>query len=292
MSLEQVDRLRAMLLARRGETPTIEERRARFEAQWAATPLPDDIVFTPTRIRDDLRGLWVDAPGGRQDRVMLWLHGGAFMLGSAQSYRDFGARLARAAGVRVLLLDYRLAPEHPFPAALTDTGDALDWLEASGLGAPQLAIGGDSCGGNLALAALQQRLGQNRPQPAALWLISPYLDLTHTGASIASRAERDPFIDPVGMPQTAALYLGGASPGDPRASPLFGPVKDLPPTLIQVGSDEVLFDDARRLANRLTDATFQEWVGMVHVWPLFAEMIDEGAWAIAQGGTFVAKQLV
>jgi len=99
MSLEQVDRLRAMLLARRGETPTIEERRARLVAQWAAPPLPDDIGFTPTRIRDDLRGLWVDAPGGRQDRVMLWLHGGAFMLGSAQSYRDFGARLARAAGV-------------------------------------------------------------------------------------------------------------------------------------------------------------------------------------------------
>ncbi len=281
-----------MLLARRGEAPTIDERRARFEAQWASTPLPDDIVFTPVALRDDLDGLWVDAPAGRTDRVLLWLHGGAFMLGSSASYRDFGARLARAAGVRVLLLDYRLAPEHPFPAALDDSAYAIAWLGQNGFGAAQIAVGGDSCGGNLALAAVQRRLLAGEALPAALWLISPYLDLTHSGASVAARAHRDPFIDPAGMPQTAALYLAGAVPDDPRASPLFGPVNGLPLALVQVGSDEVLFDDARRLADRLADGVFQEWVGMTHVWPLFAGRIDEGGWAIAQGGTFIAQQLV
>lgn len=292
MSLEQVGRLRTMLLARRGETPTVAERRARFEAQWASLPVADDIVVTPAHLGDQLGGLWIDAPGGRTDRVLLWLHGGAFMLGSSASYRDFGARLARAAGVRVLLLDYRLVPEHPFPAALDDSAAAIAWLVAQGFDPAQIAVGGDSCGANLALAALQQRLSTGDPMPSALWLISPYLDLTHSGASITARADRDPFIDTSGMPQTAALYLGSAGPDDPRASPLFGPVDGLPPTLIQVGSDEVLFDDARRLADRLTHVSFQEWIGMIHVWPLFAGMIDEGGWAIAQGGAFVARQLV
>lgn len=292
MSLEQVDRLRAMLLARRGEAMTIAERRARFEAQWASLPLAEDVVVAPARLDEGLGGLWVDAHGGRRDRVLLWLHGGAFMLGSSASYRDFGARLARAAGVRVLLLDYRLAPEQPFPAAADDCAAAIDALVAQGVDPARIAVGGDSCGGNLALAALQRRVAAGQPLPAALWLVSPYLDLTHSGASIAARAERDPFIDPAGMPQTAAAYLGDAAPDDPRASPLFGRVDGLPPVLIQVGSDEVLFDDARRLADRLPAVAFQEWIGMTHVWPLFAGMIDEGGWAIAQGSAFIARHLV
>lgn len=285
MSLEQVDQLRLMLLARRGETATIAERRARFEAQMAAVPLPPDVIFAPAK----QGGLWVDAPSSRADRVLLWLHGGAFVLGSAQSYRGLGAGIARASGCRVLLLDYALAPEHPFPAGLDDTLAALEGMISTGA---TVAIGGDSAGGNLAVAAVQARLDEGKSAPAAVWLVSPYLDLTHAGATVATRAPLDPFVDPATMPMTAATYLGAHDPADPRASPLFGTTEGFPPTLIQVGSDEVLFDDSRRFAARLTDCCFQEWIGMIHVWPLFAGRIDEAEWAIAQGGAFLRRQML
>jgi acetyl esterase/lipase len=289
MSIEQVDRLRAMLLSRRGQTPALAERRAGFEAQMAAQPLPADVMFTPVAMPGvACGGLWVDCPDSNRDTILLWLHGGAFMLGSALSYRAFGAALARASGCRVLLLDYRLAPEHPFPAALDDSVAALDALLALSL---TVAIGGDSCGANLATAAIQARLDAGQPPPRAAWLISPYLDLTHAGDSVVSRAARDPFIDPATMPATAQTYLAGHDPADPRASPLFGTVDKFPPTLIQVGSDELLFDDARRFAARLDACVFQEWMGMIHVWPLFSNMIDEGQWAIAQGGIFLQRHM-
>lgn len=285
MSLEQVEGLRRMLLARRGETPGIAERRARFEAQMDAVPLPPDVRFSPA----ELGGMWVDAPNSRADRIVLWLHGGAFVLGSAQSYRGLGAGIARASGCRVLLLDYPLAPEHLFPAALDATIAALDQVMATGV---RVAIGGDSAGGNLAVGAVQARLNAGKAAPAAVWLISPYLDLTHSGGTVTTRAHLDPFVDPATMPMTAATYLGDHDPADPCASPLFGTVEGFPPTLIQVGSDEVLFDDSRHFADRLPACVFQQWVGMIHVWPLFAGRIDEAEWAIAQGGAFLQREIL
>lgn len=285
MSLEQVESLRTMLLARRSGPPlSLEQRRAGFEAQMAMIPLSADAVFTSD---PELPGLWVDLPGGDSSAAILWLHGGAFVLGSSASYRDFGCRLAASSGVRVFLLDYRLSPEHVFPAALDDSDAALDRLTARGL---KLAVGGDSAGGNLAVAAIQARIAKGQTVPDACLLVSPYLDLTHIGNSAATRAHLDPFVDPATMTATAATYHGDADPADPRVSPLFGAINGFPPTLIQVGSDEVLFDDAKRFADRLLDVVFQEWVGMIHVWPLFA--IDEGDWAIVQIGSFVQRQLL
>lgn len=292
MPLDQIEALRAMLLARRGRVATLDERRAGFEAQFGDPPLPDGVSTTPVTLGDSLSGLFIDAEGGARDRVLLWLHGGAFVLGSSYSYRHFGARAAQASGVRVLLLDYRLAPEHPFPAALDDTSAAISWLLDQGVAPGRIAVGGDSAGGNLALAALQRHAAAGGPALGAMWLMSPYLDLTHSGTSIAARAALDPFVDPEGMDGTAATYLADADPHDPAASPLFGPVDGLPPALIQVGSDEVLFDDARRLAERIEGVVFQQWVGMVHAWQMFAAMLDEGGWAIAQGGLFVRRQLL
>jgi len=277
MSREQAAAVGAGMLARRGATVTIEQRRAGFEAQMGALPLPYGATVSPHD-----HGLWIDMPDSDPTRVILWLHGGAFVLGSSQSYRAFGAQLAAAAGARVLLLDYPIAPEARFP-------DALDMIVAAfdALSAPNIFVGGDSAGANLATATLQAHPGK----AAGCILLSPYLDLTHSGATVASRAHRDPFVDVTTMPDTAKTYLGEADPADTRASPLFGAVEDFPPTLIQFGSEEVLADDGLRFAGRLRAAqrevTTQEWAGMIHCWPIFADRIDEGAHAIAQMGAFV-----
>jgi len=280
MSLEQARRLGAMMLSRRGVPLALVDRRAAFEAQMNAAPLPEDARFTPAE-----GGLWVDVPESAPDAAILWLHGGAFVLGSSASYRGFGVRLARAAQARVFLLDYPLSPESPFPAALEATSMALARLQGEGFA--QIAIGGDSAGANLAVAAVQA----SQAKPNACLLLSPYLDLTHSGESVITRGSRDPFVDTSTMTDTAATYLGDADPADIRVSPLFGDIDGFPPTLIQVGSEETLFSDAERFAKRLDAAhfavTFQEWAGMPHVWPIFAGQIDEGAWAIAQMGNFL-----
>ena len=288
MSLEEVAPIAAMLRARRGQpAPPIEMRRAGFEAQMAGQPLPSDFVAERVEIAPGFSGLLcrTEASG---DGVIAWLHGGAFVLGSADSYRPFAARLAQACGAQVLLPDYRLAPENRFPAALDDAVATLAWL--AGRAGPT-AIGGDSAGANLALAALQARLGDGLAMPDALWLVSAYLDLTHSGSTVATHAARDPFVDAATMEPTAAVYLDGADPSDPRASPLFGVVEGLPPTLLQVGSEEVLLADSTRLRDRIEavggTAMFQEWAGMIHVWPIFAHAVEEGCWAIMQGGNFV-----
>lgn len=290
MPPEQLAPIRAGLLARRAAPPPpIEARRAGFEAQMAALPVDPEIAVE----RIDLGGVPAlrSRRGEPSGRVLLWLHGGAFVLGCAQSYRPFAARLARACGRDVIVPDYRRAPEHVFPAAHDDALAALEALGSHGYAMADVAIGGDSCGANLALAAVQSRIAAERSVPAALWLISPYLDLTHTGGSIVSRAPADPFVDTGGMDDTARTYLGDANPADRRASPLFASAAGLPPTLVQIGSDEVLFDDAARLRDRTEGAggraVFQEWAGMIHVWPLFAHVVDEGQWAIEQGGAFL-----
>ncbi len=281
MSLDEVAGLRRML-AERPPAATIEERRANFQAMAARFPLPEDVDVEPAELAPGLVGRWVRAPDAVPGRCVLYLHGGAFVLGSSTSYRELAGRISRAAQVEVFVLDYALAPERPFPAARDDVLRAAEALANRG---GFLALAGDSAGANLALTVAQER------PPDALWLISAYLDLTHSGSSVASRESRDPFVRPETMPMTATTYAGTADPADPRISPLFGPVDHLPPTLIQVGADEVLFDDSRRLRDRMEAAgrpvVFQEWAGMIHAWPLFGPMIEEGRWAVEQGGVFL-----
>jgi acetyl esterase/lipase len=285
MSLEQAEALMAAMRAHRSAAPppTLDARRQGFETQFAALPCDPECTTRPAEPEIGIPGLWVEHEGAQADRALVWLHGGAFVLGSSASYRAMGEALSRAAGASVLLLDYPLAPEHRYPVA---RDAVLAAVKAIAGRYDRLALGGDSAGGNLALSVAQHA---DAPALSALWLVSPYLDLTHSGASIASRASRDAFIDTAGMPATAATYLGDADPADPGASPLFGPVDRLPPALVQVGSEEVLYDDAWRLALRAPSACFQQWAGMPHVWPLFGHMVDEGRWAIAQWGAFLRQ---
>ena len=283
MSLDQARAIAAAMRAAPKGLP-LEVRRAGFEARFGALPLPEDARIEPVRLSPTLDGLSVSLPGGDPTRVLLWFHGGAFVLGSPGSWRRFACDVAAAAGVTVVLPAYRLAPEHPFPAAHDDALAACAWLDAGGFALERRAIGGDSAGGNLALGAIVAGASC-----AAAWLISPYIDLTNSGRSIAERRDRDAFVDP--DDGTAARWLAGASGRDPRASPLFGDLGSLPPTLVQVGSEEVLYDDARRLADGTRAVVFQEWVGQGHVFPLFAPQLDEGAHAIAQGGAFLRLQL-
>ena len=283
MSLEEAAAIAAGLRAApKGLAP--EARRAGFEARAAQTPLPADARFEPVEFAPGLTGLHVSVPESEPGRVLLWFHGGAFILGSSASWRRFACDVARAGRVSVLLPDYRLAPEHPFPAAYEDALACCAWLDAQGVAVEHRAIGGDSAGGNLALGALAAGA-----RFAAAWFVSPYIDLTNSAPSITERRARDPFVDP--DDGTAARYLAGADARDPRASPAFADLSAAPPSLIQVGSDEVLFDDARRLGERLPDAVFQEWVGMFHVFPMFAAVLEEGRHAIAQGGAFLRLRL-
>jgi monoterpene epsilon-lactone hydrolase len=241
---------------------------------------------------DGVDAFWFEPPNARPHKAMLYLHGGGYVFGSAQdTHRDLISRLAQTAECCVLAVDYRLAPEHPYPAALDDVLKAYRWLLAAGHAPRNIAVAGDSAGGGLAFALMLKLLAGGEPVPAALVTISPWTDLALTGASIAENAGRDMLIAEHHLVRAAAFYVGDADPRDPLISPLYGDVAHLPPTLIQVGSEESLVDDSRRMAARLKAAgvpvVMEEWRRMPHVWHLFARFLPEARAAIDHIGLFL-----
>lgn len=272
---------------------TIEEMRAGLES--VLTPVADDVVCTP----DAAGGVAVEfivAPGASETQVLLYLHGGGYALGSIATHRGMCGELSRASGMRVLSVDYRLAPENPFPAAVDDAVAAYQSLIESGYDAGSLAIAGDSAGGGLAAATLVAIRDRGLPLPACAALLSPWTDLAITGDSIAGRADRDPMIGGnTAIRDLAKAYLGDAPATTPLASPLYADLRGLPPLLIQVGSEEVLFDDAARFDVRArdqgVDSTLEEWDGQVHVFQCFFPVLPEGREAIARIGSFVKSHL-
>src|ERR1700693_1958500 len=210
----------------------------------------------------------------RRDRHILYLHGGGFVTGSSALYRHLTWRLAAAARARLLSVDYRLAPEHPFPAALEDAVAAYRWLLADGADSQRVAVIGDSAGGNLAFAMLLKLRDEGLPLPAAAVGLSPWLDLALNSPSLELNAEADPMLKAAEAPKRVEYYLAGADPRTPYASPLYGDPAGLPPTLLQVGSDEILRDDAVRMADKMRAAgrrgEIEIWPRMPHVWHLFA----------------------
>jgi len=284
------------LLKRHGRNDvTIEQKRR--HAATAARLVPKPPAGTET--------LAVDAGGVRADRVstrlseccrhILFLHGGGFIVGSPALYRHFTWRIASAARARVLSVDYRLAPEHPFPAALDDAVTAYRWLLADGAEPQRIAVMGDSAGGGLALSLLLRLRDESIRLPAAAVALSPWTDLALTGLSFKLNASADPLVSTEQARRFVDYYLAGADPRTPYASPLYGKPEGLPPTIIQVGSDEVLRDDAVRMADRMRAAgcrvELEIWPRMPHVWHLFAPVMPEARRAIERIGAFVTNAM-
>jgi acetyl esterase/lipase len=233
----------------------------------------------------------VTAPQSAPGRHILFLHGGAYIAGSARIYRHITWRFAVAAEARLAAIDYRLAPEHPFPAALDDAAAAWRGLLDEGADPRHCAVIGDSAGGGLALALALRSRDEGVPLPAAIVALSPWTDLAITGQSSRCNAVYDPVLKSDDLGMLAAQYLGRADPRNPYASPLYGDPRGLPPTLFQVGSDEILRDDSERMAERMREAgcdvTLEIWPRMPHVWHGFAPVLPEARRAIARVGDYI-----
>jgi len=274
---------------------TLDIEKEREETDTLATsfkPLhPADFVSVSA---DGVPAEWVVPAGAETERVLLHLHGGSFIAGSIASHRPLAASIAGACRARALLLGYRLAPEHPFPAGLQDTRRAYDWLLGQGYAPGQIVLCGDSAGGALAVGLLIQLRDEGRPLPAAAVLISPLLDLTFSSPSTKFNASRDIMLDLRKEALAMDLYLNGVDPRDPVASPLFADLRGLPPFLIQVGSDEILlsdctsFDEKARAAG--VDVTLEVWDGMQHEWHFAAKLMPEARQAVERIGEFVRRK--
>lgn len=265
-------------------------RRARIEEVAAVDAPPADIVFTPATI-GGVEAEWSAAPGVDASRVLLFLHGGGYCSGSILSHRTMASRAGAAAGMRALALQYRLAPEHPYPAALEDARAAFAALLAQGFSANDIAVGGDSAGGGLSLALMVAQRDAGLPLPGCAWLASPWVDLAMSGASMDAKDSVDPLIHRGYLEELSAAYRGSVPSDDPRVSPLHADLRELPPVLVQVGSAETLLDDAVRIAGRLGGADvpvrLEVWPHMIHAWPLWSARLAEGRRALASAGAFL-----
>nr|BAN08472.1 hypothetical protein [uncultured bacterium] len=275
---------------------SVEEARAGFEQVASMFPVDADIKREVVSA-GGVKAEWVSAPDADAGRAVLYLHGGGYVIGSINTHRSLAARLSRASNARVLVIDYRLAPEHPHPAAVDDSVAAYRWMLTQGLKSARIAVAGDSAGGGLTVATLLAIRDAKLPLPGAGACLSPWVDLEGIGESMTTKAGVDPIVQKAGLLQMAAAYLGGKDPRTPLAAPLYADLSGLPPLLIQVGTAETLLDDASRLAERARKAgvtvTYEPWEDMIHVWHLFAPMLDEGqhaVHAVDRIGEFVRKQ--
>ncbi len=287
-ALAIIDMLRSYPMA---NAPTLAAQRAAMDAMAALRPLPADVKCTPVDA-DGVPAEWIEAPGADPNRVVLYLHGGGYLGGSITSHRELTARIARASGARGFSLGYRLAPEHPFPAAVDDAVTGYRYLIAHGIAPRAIAIAGDSAGGGLTMAALLALKQAGDPLPGAGVCLSPCVDLEGSGASMTERDALDPMIHKDGLLDSARQYLNGADPRTPLASPLHGDLAGLPPLLIQVGTSETLYDDSTRLADKAraagVDVTLEAWDGLFHVFQIFGDL-PEATGAVEKIGAFIRQ---
>jgi monoterpene epsilon-lactone hydrolase len=283
------DAMKAMMES--GAT-TPQELRVVFEKFASGTPMPPDIKCEKVSA-GGVEAEWISAPTSSSDRAVLYVHGGGYVLGSINTHRDLMGRIARASGARVLGINYRLAPEHPFPAAVDDSLAAYRWMLAQGLAPNRIAVAGDSAGGGLTVATLVAIRDAKLPVPGAGVCLSPWIDMEGLGESMKTRAAADPVVQREGLLGMAAAYLGGQNARTPLAAPLYADLKGLPPLLIQVGDAETLLDDSTRLNDRAKAAgvktKLEVWPEMIHVWQMFASFLPEGQQAVDGIGGFLKE---
>ncbi len=291
-SKEMEDIIRFLQQSRqKGRQPDVAAIRAGLDQLSAMAP-PFEGVDLQTVDAGGVPAEWVFVPGNEENDIILYFHGGGYTAGSLATHRDLVSRLAKETGRRVLAADYRLAPEHPFPAAVEDAVAVYRWLlNDKGLAPDKIVVGGDSAGGGLTLAALVKLRDAGDPLPRAAFCLSPWTDLAVTGESVTAKAEADPFIEPQALTYLADQYLQGADPRTPLASPLYADLTGLPPLLIQVGERECLLDDARRLGDKAeaagVDVTIDVWDEMIHVFQSFAPVTPEGKAGIRRIAEYV-----
>jgi acetyl esterase/lipase len=272
----------------------VAEQRVIFEEMMAAIPVPADVT-TSTGSLGGIPVINVEVAGADPERVIFYLHGGAYAIGTAASSVGLASDLARRAGARLVTVDYRLAPEHPQPAAIEDAVAAYRGLLDSGVAASAVAIAGESAGAGIAAATLVALKHVGLAQPSAAVLMSPWADLTLSGDSISGKAALDPVLTPEGLARRAADYLADGDPAGELVSPIFADLTGLPPLLIQAGSHEILLDDATRLAAHAAAAdvavTLEVTPGVPHVFQGFAAILDQGEAALTSAGEFLRAQL-
>ena len=293
MADAEIAAIRAFLAALPADRDIVATR-ASYEAIGNQFPCAAD-VSRSTTLADGVPAEWTWTPGAGRDGALLYLHGGGYVIGSIASHRHLVSELGRAASVQTLAIDYRLAPEAVFPAAVDDALTAYRWLIGNGYAANRIAVAGDSAGGGLAVALLVAIRDAGLPQPACAVAISPWVDLAATGASMQAKAAVDPMVQRPGLVEWGALYLGDADPASPLASPIHADLAGIAPLLIQVGSEETLLDDAVRLAGVAGAAQVPVRLdvapGMIHVWHFFHPMLAPARDAIAVAGQFIAGHI-
>jgi acetyl esterase/lipase len=272
---------------------SLDERRARMEDIGTRFPAPQRASINPVKIAER-PAEWVCDPDTDDGRVMLYVHGGGYVQGSLASHRNLVFEIARSMKGKVLNLDYRLAPEHPFPAAVEDTVNAWAELLEMGIDPKKASFGGDSAGGGLVIAALVSARDKGLPMPSCACCISPWTDLVGSGRTMDTKALEDPMVNRAALEFFSDFYADKEDKSHPLISPLFANLAGLPPLLIQVGTAETLLDDSRRLATRAryagVDVSYAEWEGMPHIWHIFAPLLEKSRKAIIELGEFVERK--
>jgi acetyl esterase/lipase len=290
MTRSEIDSIRGLLTSKPRPVGW-DERRQRLDDVGSVWPVAADVELNPV----DAGGVpaeWSSVPGSNPSHVILFFHGGGYCSGSIRSHRRMVSEAGRAAVARTLAVGYRLAPEHPFPAALDDAASAWRYLRAQGIAAAHIAVGGDSAGGGLTVALINKLREDGEQPPGCAWLVSPWTDLTMSGATLASKDAVDPLIHKSYLEELASAYVpAGMDRKDPRVSPLYARLEGFPPTLIQVGSAETLLSDATRFAEALGTANvavaLEIWPHMIHAWHLWNAHLKAGRRALASAGAFI-----
>ena len=293
MSDIEIGALRAKL-ASRVRSDDYRQRRKDMDAGFLQYSIARDVAVEPVTA-NGVRAEWTSTPQDDRDAALLYVHGGGYVIGSLDSHRHMVSEAGRAAKAWALALDYRLAPEHPFPAAVEDAVSGYRYLLSRGIRPGRIAIAGDSAGGGLVVAAMLAIRDDGLAQPACGWCISPWVDMEGIGETMSTKAEADPMVQQAGLLEMAGLYLDGVDPRSPLAAPIYADLRGLAPLLIQVGAAETLLDDAIRLAKVAGAADvrvdLQVWPEMVHVWHLFHPELKAGLRAIEAGGAYARAMM-